>query len=216
MAYIYVIKNKINGKQYVGKTSASIEERFSRHIKDINKRATEKRPLYSAMKKYGIENFEVKELEECSIQESSEREKYWIEELDTYHSGYNATLGGDGKNIYDYSKLANEYLKYKNIQLICQKYGCDKHVVHTACKHENVPILSSQEVIKNQYGKKVQQCNKNNHEIVYNTFDSLMTAATYAIENKITNCKHSTIRTHISEVCRGKRKSAAGYYWKFC
>ena len=47
------------------------------------------------------------------------------------------------------------------------------------------------------------------------TFISLQEAATYMVENKLTGCKHSTIRTHISEVCRGKRKTAAKFKWKF-
>lgn len=33
MAYIYVITNKINGKQYVGQTTYSIEQRFKEHKK---------------------------------------------------------------------------------------------------------------------------------------------------------------------------------------
>jgi len=41
-------------------------------------------------------------LEECLPEESSDREVYWIEKLDTYHNGYNATYGGDGKNYINY------------------------------------------------------------------------------------------------------------------
>ena len=76
MAYIYVITNKINGKQYVGKTNGIIEKRFQEHISDSKRKRCEKRPLYNAMNKYGIENFEIKILEECSAEESSEKEIY--------------------------------------------------------------------------------------------------------------------------------------------
>lgn len=31
--YIYLITNKINGKQYVGQTVETIKERFSKHLK---------------------------------------------------------------------------------------------------------------------------------------------------------------------------------------
>ena len=37
MAYIYVITNDINGKQYVGKTNNNIEERFREHVRDSRK-----------------------------------------------------------------------------------------------------------------------------------------------------------------------------------
>lgn len=47
------------------------------------------------MNKYGVENFIVEELEYVKDENIlSEREVYWIKELETY--GYNATKGGDG------------------------------------------------------------------------------------------------------------------------
>ena len=60
------------------------------------------------MLKYGIDNFEIKELE--YLKEGgkilSDREIYWIEKLGTYgHNGYNATKGGDGKTLYDHEKI---------------------------------------------------------------------------------------------------------------
>jgi group I intron endonuclease len=76
MSYIYVITNDINGKQYVGQTSGSLEKRFKQHINDMNKRSEEKRPLYSAMKKYGIEHFYITLIEECSYKEVDKKEIY--------------------------------------------------------------------------------------------------------------------------------------------
>lgn len=76
MAFIYVITNDINGKQYVGKTNNTIEKRFQEHIRDSKRRKCEKRPLYSAMNKYGIEHFSIAILEECSAEESAIREIY--------------------------------------------------------------------------------------------------------------------------------------------
>ena len=74
MAYIYVITNDINGKQYVGKTSDTIQQRFKIHLKDSQNCKNEQRPLYQAMNKYGIEHFYIKELEECSVEKASEKE----------------------------------------------------------------------------------------------------------------------------------------------
>ena len=65
MAYIYQIKNKINDKIYIGKTLETIEKRWKEHCNDYLKDRTEKRPLYMAMKKYGIENFSIEIIEEC-------------------------------------------------------------------------------------------------------------------------------------------------------
>lgn len=97
MAYIYQIINDINNKIYIGKTEFSIDKRFKEHCSDAFKERNEKRPLYSAMRKYGIEHFHIELIEETDNPE--EREKYWIEQKQSFKNGYNATLGGDGKNI---------------------------------------------------------------------------------------------------------------------
>ena len=65
MSAIYVITNLINQKQYVGKTSYSIEKRWKEHCYDSKKNDVNKhRPLYNAMQKYGIENFSISLLED--------------------------------------------------------------------------------------------------------------------------------------------------------
>lgn len=46
------------------------------------------------------------------------------------------------------------------------------------------------------------------------SFHSYSEAGQYLIDNELSHCKLSTIRTHISEVCSNKRKSAAGFVWK--
>ena len=52
MGYIYKIVNNVNDKLYIGQTNlVNPVERFKQHIKDMNKRTTEKRPLYNAIKK---------------------------------------------------------------------------------------------------------------------------------------------------------------------
>ena len=63
MAYIYKIINDVNDKIYIGKTECSIEKRFKEHCKDAFKERNEKRPLYAAMKKYGIDHFHIEEIE---------------------------------------------------------------------------------------------------------------------------------------------------------
>ena len=121
MPYIYKITNKINNKIYIGKTShSSIEERFKEHIRDSRKTRYEKRPLYDAMNKYGVENFSIEQIEQVKNDEiASEREQFWIEKLRTYIgfsdcNGYNATLGGDSKRYYNYTEIAKKYLELKS------------------------------------------------------------------------------------------------------
>ena len=211
-----MITNDINNKKYIGKTNFSIEKRFKEHVEASVRETTEKRPLYRAINKYGIEHFNIKLLEECSYENASEREIYWINRLKTYgNNGYNATYGGDGKQLYDYQEIVIKYLEFKNIVKTALFFHCDKATVKKACEEYGIVIIPSNEINKKEYGKKVAQCDKNDHSIIYHLFNSLTEASYYLINNNLSKCKKDTIRTHISEVCRGKRKSAAGFYWTF-
>lgn len=178
MAFIYVITNDINDKQYIGKTNNSIEKRFKEHIKDSRREQYEKRPLYRAMNKYGIEHFHIEKLEECSAEESAEREKYWIAKLDTYgHNGYNATRGGDSKKYYDYKEIADKYLELQNQQETAKYFGCDVHTVRVACREYNISILSSVQVSKKTNSKKVYM--KNQDGEILQVFDSMSDAGRF-------------------------------------
>lgn len=101
MYKIYKITNKHNGKIYIGQTNKSIIERFNEHIE--NAKCNKKYILSKAIRKYGIENFDIIEIDQCkSKNDINEKEIYWI---DYYNSnnrnfGYNMTSGGEGGNTY--------------------------------------------------------------------------------------------------------------------
>lgn len=101
---IYIIENKINHRVYIGQSTA-IEERWKRH-KYYSSNQKEY-PLYRAFRKYGIDNFEFRIIEECMPEELDEKEKYWITYYDSYNNGYNQTSGGQG--VINYTcKLSNK------------------------------------------------------------------------------------------------------------
>lgn len=214
MSYIYVITNKINGKQYVGKTHKSIAERWAQHCSDKEKRTAEKRPLYNALNKYGIENFSIDLLEECDYKEANKKEIYWIGKLDTYKNGYNATLGGDGKTLYDYEEIANKYQELHNQKLTADYFNCDVHTVKTACELMHVPTLGIGQVTKKLKGKKVYMCDLKTHEILQE-FEDQSEAAKWLINNNITTAQIKNISCLIGRVAQGKRKSAYNYYWTY-
>ena len=212
MPYIYKITNDINNKIYIGKTLHTIEKRFQEHKKDCFKARTEKRPLYNAMQKYGVDHFKVELVEECSEDVLEEREKYWIEYYNSFKTGYNATIGGDGRSYIDYDLVVMTYKNLKSMREVAEKLHISVDTVSKILKLRNETIYSSQAVQTEKYGKKVSMFSLKNEYI--QSFASMNNAAQYLIDNNLTGCKLSTIRTHISEASRGKRKTAAGYIWK--
>lgn len=204
MAYIYKITNNINGKIYIGKTEFSVEERFKQHCYDSKRKRDEKRPLYDAMNKYGIENFSIETIEETD--EPEEREAYWIEYFGSFKNGYNATLGGDGRRYIDYDLVVASYKELNNLTHVANKLEISVDSVREILRIKQIQTLSSPEICKNVYGKLVNQYSLNGEYI--KTFGSVGEACI-----KITGKKDG--KTHISDVCKGKRKTAYGYIWKF-
>lgn len=211
MAYIYQITNQINGKIYIGKTERTIQERWREHCEDYLRERCYDRPLYRAMRKYGLSNFTIELLEETDNPE--EREIFWIEQKGSFKHGYNATMGGDGKKYIDYDLVVATYKNSGIIKETAKILGICEDTVHKILKQKDISIKPTSEINKEKFSKMVSMYSLNDEYI--RTFISLQEAATYMVENKLTRCKHSTIRTHISEVCRGKRKTAAKFKWKF-
>jgi group I intron endonuclease len=210
MAYIYKITNDINNKIYIGKTEFSVEKRWKEHCRDSQKENKQNRPLYRAMKKYGLNHFHIEVIEKTDRGE--EREKYWIEYYGSFKKGYNATLGGDGKPYIDRELVIQNYRQLHSLVKVAELMNISTDSVSAILKMNDIPVKSGTEVMKEQYGKVVSAYTKQNEFI--KSFSSYSDAAQWLIDNNLTGCKKTTIRTHISEVVRGKRKSAAGFIWK--
>lgn len=102
---IYLITNKVNGKKYVGQHCGDKDARWKQHLSTALKKQDPK-PLYRAMRKYGIDNFKYQVLESIPLNSGQalldEREIHFIKQYDTYiknGKGYNLTLGGGGNMV---------------------------------------------------------------------------------------------------------------------
>ncbi len=93
---IYCIKNLIDGKKYIG-YSSDIKTRWRKHVSSLNLGTHVNNYLQNSWNLYGKNNFSFFILEECNKDILSEREIYYINELNTFlPNGYNLTLGGEG------------------------------------------------------------------------------------------------------------------------
>lgn len=88
---IYLIINKENGHKYVGQTTQSINKRWQEHIQESRKMSSE--PVHKAFRKYGLDKFLIKVIDECDEKLLEEKQQYWIEKYKTFDdtTGYNIT-----------------------------------------------------------------------------------------------------------------------------
>lgn len=200
MGFIYQIKNNINDKIYVGKTTRTIEKRFQEHLDKIYQRNNH---LYLAMRKYGKENFYVIQLEECPNELLDEREIYWIKTLNSYENGYNETRGGDGSFIIDYEKQIKPYINQKlSAEDISKITNISKD---TIISYLNT-ILTKQQ-IKDRTNEIIGL--KNSTIIEQYDFDGNFINEFPSLKSIPKICHRN-----ISDVLNHRRKSAGGFLWK--
>ena len=160
------------------------------------------------MRKYGIDNFSVSLLEETNNPE--EREVYWIEQKRSYKLGYNATKGGDGRRYIDYDLVIATYKEVQNMSKVATLIGVSIDTVSRILKDNQIETLTSQEIGQKLAGKPVNQYDLSGNYI--KTFPSSSDAA-IALGKLTTTSRGAS--SHISDVCKGKRKTAYGYIWKY-
>ena len=109
---IYVARNRVNGKFYVGQTRNGVVRRFveHRHVSRNGSRAV----FHSAIRKYGIEGFEIVVVQTCNDNGClNQAEKWWIRHLSSLlPNGYNQTDGGwDGSPTEEVRRRISEKAK---------------------------------------------------------------------------------------------------------
>lgn len=208
--FIYITTNLINNKKYIGK---KVYDRNSKNYLGSGK------ILLKAIKKYGKENFKREIIEECNnSKELCLREKYWINFYNATKSReyYNISSGGDGGDWFSNASKEKQE-KFKKIKRL-QQFG-KKHSNETKKKISNsnkgkiisqksknkMKISQSLRDKKTYFHKQIKQFTMNEEYI--RTFNSIREANIF-LNKKLNN-------SHISACCKGKRKSAFGYIWKY-
>lgn len=209
MGFIYRVVNRVNGKSYIGQTIHTIEWRWNTHLLSAyNNRMGDHNVLFHrAIRKYGIDAFEVMEIEKCDNSILNEREKYWIKKYNSYGNGYNLTIGGGGTRKYEDSDI----LKYWNLGYatsdISKLIGCGRNTARTRLIGMGIPANEIRErgnlAISESKQKKVYQYDRSGNFL--KTFYSTTEAA------KELKCNHS----NIASAAQGNLKSAGGYLWSY-
>lgn len=213
MGYIYCITNIIDNKQYIGKTVSTVVNRWKEHLNDYKRQHCEKRALYEAMKKYGVENFKCETVCECDNELLEDKEKEYIEKYGTFHNGYNLTKGGDGKQLYNYSDIIEFYLT-NNVTIVdtAKYFKCHEDTVRQILKNNNIDIR----IIKKGHVKKVKEIKCFNiHNEFITKFSSVSDASKWVFEQGKCKTLNSGVRGHICDCANDKTHSAYGFIWKY-
>ena len=84
---IYKITNQLNGKIYVGQ-SKNVYEREAEHFTALRRGYHPNKQMQKDWNKNN-HGFRFDVVEWCPLNELNEKEKYWIDKLDTIERGYN-------------------------------------------------------------------------------------------------------------------------------
>jgi group I intron endonuclease len=109
---IYKITNILNEKRYIGFTQ-DCYRRWKQHKND-SKRVDKQ--LYSAFRKYGLENFRFEVIYQSLEREHTlvEMEPFFINQFDSMSNGYNANQGGFNSNTEERRNQASERMRKNN------------------------------------------------------------------------------------------------------
>ena len=151
---IYIIKNQVNDKVYIGRTTKRVEERFKQHIRDARSSAKSRRKLINAIRELGEDKFWVEQLEEIEFysNELQELETHYIQKFNSIETGYNAVCDNGMDSYQEISDSQKEEIARKrvdgfsNIEIaamynismsLAQKICCEKGVESRAEGHGN-------------------------------------------------------------------------------
>lgn len=220
--FIYKIYNDVNDKIYIGQTISDLQTRFSQHKYDAKKHLRNMY-IHKAIRKYGIEHFNIKEIEKITesckqelINTLNEREMYYIQKYNTTDStiGYNLSIGGSNnggdalRKICQY-KITGELVRiWDSMTEAAEYYSVGKNAIFSACNGEsNMSCGYIWRYIEDEFN-------------------------TYPIKIKKRICKYSTSGdlldiyyqeefpkdyniVTILQACRGKIKVHKGFVWRY-
>lgn len=157
MGYIYKIKNKINNKVYIGQTRGHYQHRWEKHLKtafsDAPSYVKRRNSIHLALRKYGVENFEFSVVEKVDNDLLDSRERYWVEQENSFYNGYNETRGGSSGGLYyDYDKIYKIYLSNYDLIETAKICNCGRDTVRAAVlAHDVKPIDFYQQYKKKRH-----------------------------------------------------------------
>lgn len=217
--YIYKYISPSN-KIYIGQTKYSIKERARKNGVGYKNCSI----FYSAIKKYGIENFICEIIEECPVEFLNERETYYIHKLDTlFPNGYNIKENENEKSFskkrvkIDVYSTECVFEKSFDSMIDASKYYCVPWQAISSCVRGEIQYYKDKIYVLHGEHPKKPRIIKTHGRMVVMIDDEGNTIKTFNSANEAARFlgKPSSIGRNIRQVCEGKRHKAINYSWKF-
>lgn len=181
IGFIYHIKNKEIGKEYIGQT-VDIDWRIYKHFKALEKGTHHSDKMQRSYNKYGKDAFEVtydqREFE--SYDELLIAEKIEINKYDSYNNGYNETLGGEGHStLFDFETMVLIYQigkRYSGVKhRLAEYYNCDRTSITAVFRKQYLDIITYDEEKLLELIQELGLTDKNLKENYVNNYDRQLT-----------------------------------------
>lgn len=147
--FIYIIRNTVNRKVYIGQTRTSVEQRWKEHLRHAQ---YGDQVINKAMRKYGTDKFYIETLEICSTELLDYREIYYIDLYDSTNKskGYNVSIGGNTprfkRKVLSISDLVDLYMnKGFTLEEIATKYEVSRYIISSELTNAGITIRTRYE-----------------------------------------------------------------------
>lgn len=147
--FIYIIRNTINNKVYIGQTKVDVQTRWKEHLRHAK---YGDQVINRAMRKHGVNKFYIETLEICDIDIIDDREMFYIKLYNSTDKskGYNVSIGGATPRFKrKYLSIANLVDLYvnqqKTLEQIAQMYNVTRYIICTELRNAGVTIRKRSE-----------------------------------------------------------------------
>ena len=207
---IYKATNVATGEVYIGATTISLHERINDHYNKATKNCGHK--FQNAIREYGFESFIWEQIDTgINTDELALKEKYYIQKFDSFHNGYNSDRGGGfKKTLYQYNLTGELESTFQSLEEASKSSSISEDSISHACLGDRKTsngfywtYTSTFNLKEDIRKKKVVQYDFEGKTL--NVFDSIAEASIATEINK----------SSIAKCCRGERKKAGDFIWKF-
>lgn len=221
--YIYLIKNKINNKIYIGKRKCP-DNKTPQTDKYMGSGLVLKR----AIEKYGIDQFEkeilIENIDTVELINILEKQYIILHDSINRHKGYNRTAGGDGGNTIKFfteeeleaykAKFRGKKLSEESKQKLREKvnlHAVNKNLKKARKKYNELIVSGWRPIVSLKTRELMSMKSKISHNKKVMCID---TGIIYDSMNDAANKTNSSI-SKISMCCNGKRNKTNKLRWKF-